>query len=630
VSSAAKWTPDGKKLLVLGGVGLPSMASLARGATQLYSVALTHVDKNPDDRDVNSEEDAQAALSENGGRAGRGGAGAGAAPKVDVKIEWDGLDRRFKKLTSMPGSVSLVVPSPDSKTYAFIAAGGNGGAEQAAGGSPGLYVIADDGSRLTRLNTPPQTGGRGGGGRGGFNAGLLDPQWSRDSRSVYFLQGGGIYSIAVPPLADEASGSSAPAAGGGRGGRGGGTAQAAASTTAPSATAKRVEFTVRLVIDRPAERRQVFDEAWRVMKNRFYDPKMHGINWASAKDTYEPLLANIADTEELHNLIMEMIGEMNASHTGITGGGTLPGQPAAPERIQTRYPGFNMEPDSSGYYKVSLIYKKGPADHDYIKLAPANFVLAVNGKEFKTSDNYWKLFNVLPGKKFDFLVNSKPSAESAWSITVEPITSQAQTDLEYNRWVDNRKEMVAKLTNGDIGYLHIRAMDAPSLQKFQEDLLDNRGKKALIIDERFNGGGGIDQELLEILNQRKQYQSTRGRDSLEVPRPVQAFFGPMAVLQNERSASDAEMFPDGFRSLGLGKIIGVPTMGAVIGTGSFGLLDGSQIRTPGSGVFTARGENMENYGVQPDIWVDNTPADFLAGIDRQIEKAVEVLRNELK
>jgi tricorn protease len=366
------------------------------------------------------------------------------------------------------------------------------------------------------------------------------------------------------------------------------------------------------------------------MKNRFYDPKMHGINWASAKDTYEPLLANIADTEELHNLIMEMIGEMNASHTGITGGGTLPGQPAAPERIQTRYPGFNMEPDSSGYYKVSLIYKKGPADHDYIKLAPANFVLAVNGKEFKTSDNYWKLFNVLPGKKFDFLVNSKPSAESAWSITVEPITSQAQTDLEYNRWVDNRKEMVAKLTNGDIGYLHIRAMDAPSLQKFQEDLLDNRGKKALIIDERFNGGGGIDQELLEILNQRKQYQSTRGRDSLEVPRPVQAFFGPMAVLQNERSASDAEMFPDGFRSLGLGKIIGVPTMGAVIGTGSFGLLDGSQIRTPGSGVFTARGENMENYGVQPDIWVDNTPADFLAGIDRQIEKAVEVLRNELK
>jgi tricorn protease len=185
---------------------------------------------------------------------------------------------------------------------------------------------------------------------------------------------------------------------------------------------------------------------------------------------------------------------------------------------------------------------------------------------------------------------------------------------------------VDKLTNGEIGYLHIKAMDGPSLEKFQEDLIENRGKKALIIDQRFNGGGGIDQELLQILNQRKQYQLTRGRDSIDVPRPVQAFYGPMVVLQNERSASDAEMFPDGFRRLGLGKLVGVPTMGAVIGTGAFTLMDGSQLRTPGAGVYTSAGENMENYGVQPDVWVDNGPADFLAGHDRQVEKAIEVLR----
>ena len=104
----------------------------------------------------------------------------------------------------------------------------------------------------------------------------------------------------------------------------------------------------------------------------------------------------------------------------------------------------------------------------------------------------------------------------------------------------------------------------------------------------------------------------------------------MVVLQNERSASDAEMFPDGFRALGLGKIVGVPTMGAVIGTGSFTLLDGSALRTPGAGVYTAKGENMENFGVQPDVYVDNGPADFLAGHDRQIEKAIEVLRSEIK
>src|SRR5439155_8767202 len=118
--------------------------------------------------------------------------------------------------------------------------------------------------------------------------------------------------------------------------------------------------------------------------------------------------------------------------------------------------------------------------------------------------------------------------------------------------------------------------------KFQEDLIENRGKKALIIDERFNGGGGIDQELLQVLNQRKQYQLTRGRDAtVDVPRPVHTFYGPMAVLQNERSASDAEMFPDGFRALGLGKVIGMATMGSVIVTGDFGLLDGWEISTPG-------------------------------------------------
>jgi tricorn protease len=189
--------------------------------------------------------------------------------------------------------------------------------------------------------------------------------------------------------------------------------------------------------------------------------------------------------------------------------------------------------------------------------------------------------------------------------------------------------MVEKLSNGEVGYLHIQAMDAPSFRKFELDLSDNRFKKALVIDQRFNGGGGIDQELLQVLGQR-MYQKIQRRDSISEDRPQRAFFGPMVVMQNERSASDAEMFPDGFRRLGLGKLVGVPTMGAVIGTGSYQLLDGSSIRTPGAGVYTAKGENMENYGVAPDIYVDNTPADFLAGTDAQIVKAVEVLKGEIR
>jgi len=225
-------------------------------------------------------------------------------------------------------------------------------------------------------------------------------------------------------------------------------------------------------------------------------------------------------------------------------------------------------------------------------------------------------------------MNDKPAKDGAWDVTIAPVAGGAFGDLQYARWVDDRREMVAKLSNGDIGYLHIRAMDAPSLRQFQLDLAANRTKKALVIDQRFNGGGGIDQELLGILAGR-QYQYTIGRDAgLQQPRP-QNFYGPMVVMQNERSASDAEMFPAGFKALGLGKVIGVPTMAAVIGTGSYTLLDGSTIRTPGSGVWTVTGQNMENYGVPPDVYVDNTPSDFLKRRDAQIEKAVEVLRAEI-
>jgi len=612
VASGAKWTPDGRKLLLLGGVGAPAMAALNRTVTQLYSISLTRNEKNPDDHDVDTEAQAEAAAAENTRRGG-----GAAAPKVDVKIEWDGLDQRIKQLSHMGGSITDVVPSPDSRMYALVAGGG-------AEDGPGLYTLSDDGARLTRISTAPEGGG-GGRGRGGAGGGGgFEPQWAKDSRSIYYMQGGGIYSVGVAAAAAGETVAATAGGGRGRGGRGGGAA-AAAETGAGTATPRRIAFTVRIQVDNEAERRQVFEEGWRVMKNRYYDGKMHGVNWAGAKDTYESLLPNIVDNDELHVVMMQMIGELNSSHTGVTGAPAGGG-----ERIQTHYPGFDLAPDASGFYKVTHIYRKGPADHDYVKISSGNYILAVNGHELKTPDNYWKLFNLLPGRKFEFLVNSKPSADGAWTVSLEPLTQQAMGTLEYERWVDDRRAMVDKATNGEIGYLHIRAMDAPSLERFQRDLIDNRGKKALIIDERFNGGGGIDQELLEILNQRKKYESTIGRDSVEVPRPVQAFFGPMVVLQNERSASDAEMFPEGFKALGLGKVVGVPTMGAVIGTGSYRLMDGTTIRTPGTGVYTANGTDFENYGVPPDYYVDNAPSDFLTGHDRQVEKAIEVLKSEMK
>jgi tricorn protease len=173
-------------------------------------------------------------------------------------------------------------------------------------------------------------------------------------------------------------------------------------------------------------------------------------------------------------------------------------------------------------------------------------------------------------------------------------------------------------------------MDQPSLRKFEKEIREFRNKEALVIDQRWNGGGNIEQELLAILVQRN-YQVWQPRGVEASGRPFAGYFGPKVVLQNWRSASNAEMFPAGFRALGLGKVIGTPTMGAVIGTGSYSLVDGSTVRTPGVGVYLADAKhtNMENYGVQPDIRIDNSPEDNLAGRDRQLETAVDELLKQL-
>src|SRR5262249_38341022 len=313
---------------------------------------------------------------------------------------------------------------------------------------------------------------------------------------------------------------------------------------AAAATARRVTYTANFEVDHKALRAQVFNEGWRIMKNRFYDAKMHGSNWNAVKEMYEPLLDNLVDEDELHTLMMMMIGQLNASHTGVSGGPN-----PIRSAVQTRYPGFTVVTDPSGYYKIGHIYKEGPADKDYLKIQAGHFIVAIDGRDLKTSDNYWQYFTIAAGNKFHFLLNDKPSKDGAWEVTITPVANQANGDLMYARWVDERRDMVTKLSNGEIGYLHIRAMDAPSLRQFQLDLAANRTKKALVIDQRFNGGGGIDQELLSILAGRR-YQYTVGRDAgFEQPRP-QNFYGPMVVMQNERSASDAEMFPAGFKALG--------------------------------------------------------------------------------
>jgi tricorn protease len=633
----AVWTADGRYIVFTSTEGTNNGIAAQGGLTttmSLWALSLRDQDRDPTNRDIDNEAQGVAAEAAARQNTGRGNA-AGTPAAVEVRIDWSGLARRARQI-SVPGPIiSGLTPAPEGHSVALTVSTGGFGGGRGAGAAPtdttaGMYIINVESDQQTRVPPAPPsttaTGGRGRGGAGGaFGGGGSNMVFARDGRTLYFRSGNGLYAATLP--ANALAGSNTPAGGGGRGGRGGGGGGAATATNAADAnvnvTARQVTYTATLEVDHKALRAQVFNEGWRIMKNRFYDGEMHGADWVAARKTYEPLLEYLVDEEELHTVMMMMIGQLNASHTGVSGG------PAANQQsVQTRYPGFDLVADASGLYKVGHIYKDGPADRDYLKIKEGQYIISVDDHDLRASDNYWRHFTLAPGAKFHFMVNDKPVKDGAWEVTITPIAGAAFGDLQYERWVDDRRDIVTKASNGEIGYLHIRAMDAPSLRQFQLDLAANRTKRALVIDQRFNGGGGIDQELLGILAGR-QYQYTIGRDAgFQQPRP-QNFYGPMVVMQNERSASDAEMFPAGFKALGLGKVVGVPTMGAVIGTGSATLLDGSTIRTPGSGVWTATGENMENFGVPPDVHVDNTPEDFLKKRDAQLEKAVEVLKGEL-
>jgi tricorn protease len=630
----AVWTADGRYLVFTStesaSSGIASQGGITT-TTELWAVSLRDQDRDPVNRDIDNE--AQALAAEAAGR-GRG-AGAATGQPVTVQIDWNNLARRARQVTVPGDALSGLVAAPAGSAVALnVATGGGrggGGGAAAGAGTAGLYVVSVDTGQVNRVPPALETGGggagrgggRGGGAPGGGGGGTV---FARDGRTIYFRSGTGLFAAPVPTGGGGGGAATTAGAGGGRGGgRGGGAAAAAPEPTGSGgATARQVTYTATLQVDRRALRAQVFNEGWRIMKNRFYDAEMHAANWVALRSTYEPLLDYLVDQEELQTVMMMMIGELNASHTGVSGGPS----DAGPNTGQTRQPGFTIVTDPSGYYRVGHIFKTGPADHDYLKVRQGDYIISLDGRDLKTTDNYWQYLTMPSSSKFRFMLNDKPGKDGAWEAVITPIQGAAYTDLQYARWVEDRRQMVEKLGNGEIGYLHIRAMDAPSLRQFQLDLAANRTKKALVIDQRFNGGGGIDQELLAILSGRA-YQYTLGRDAgVRQPRP-QNFYGPMVVMQNERSASDAEMFPAGFRALGLGKVIGVPTMGAVIGTGSYTLLDGSAIRTPGTGVWTATGQNMENYGVPPDVLVDNTPADFSKGRDAQIERAVEVLKQEL-
>ena len=595
-----QFSHDGRKLYFVrteGGFGGGGTAS-----AQIYATTLEREERDPNDPEDrpeqtdNQDQSPEAAMRRNIAQRNQ--------PPKEINIDWPGLKRRTRQVTRMPFATFNYALSSDNRTIVFSTT-----EPSATRTVPVIYSIGEDGKRLTRIIAGEAQGGDDVGGGGFFGGGINDLNISRDGRTLYYREGASVYSVPLSTAPTSAAPASAAASQGGR-----------------EATRRRINFTAQVKVEKPAEWAEMFDDAWRTMKYRFYDAQMHGKDWDAMRAKYQPLVEYVGDRQELLNIVNEMIGELNASHTGA----------APPPRgreggVSTAHLGVELEADNTaGRYRVTHVYEDGPADKDWVKVSAGDYLISINGKPVKAGGNYWEALNRRLNRKVEVMFNNKASEEGAWKARIEPVTMAAYGQLRYERWVKQRREMVDRLSNGRVGYVHIQAMNQPSLRRFEKELRENRNKEALIIDERWNGGGNIEQELLAILVQR-QYQVWQPRGTEPTLRPFAGFFGPKVVVQNWRSASNSEMFPAGFRALGLGKVIGTPTMGAVIGTGSYTLIDGSTVRTPGTGVYLAdqKRTNMENFGVQPDIFVENTPEDNLAGRDRQIETAVEVLLKEL-
>ena len=387
-------------------------------------------------------------------------------------------------------------------------------------------------------------------------------------------------------------------------------------------------------LDHRAEWRQIYNECWRQMREFFYAPNMNGVDWSSLRKKYEPLVAYVNHRADLTYIIGEMIGEINSGHAYV-GGGDYP----KAKRIKTGLLGAELVREAqSGFYQIKKILPgqnwnkslKSPLTEIGVNAKEGNFILAVNGKPTNKMENiYTSLVNTV-GKQVTLTLNSKAQFSGSHKSVVIPIADEQQ--LYYYDWVEGNIEKVNKATNGKVGYVHVPDMGRGGLVEFVKYYYPQLKKKALIIDVRGNGGGSVSPLLIERLR-RQVVMMNIARNTVPDTNPGDVLWGPKVCLMDEHSASDGDIFPYRFRMDKLGKLIGKRSWGGVVGIrSSLPLLDGGYLYKPEFASYAKDGSKwvIEGHGVDPDIVVDNDPAKEFAGIDQQLNKAIEVILEELK
>ncbi|MGD8746930.1 MAG: S41 family peptidase [Balneolaceae bacterium] len=503
---------------------------------------------------------------------------------VDVDINFDGLYKRLQQVTSLPGNESDIAISKDGQTFFFVV---NRDSRQNYDADQDLYQAKWDGTETKALTQ---------GGVAPYNVRL-----NSKLNALYLMQKGGKmgrFNLEKNDL-------------------------------------ENMPFTAKMAINHKEQRNQIFEEAWRKLDINFYDPNFHGQNWNALHDHYKPWAMAASSDQDFQDVMNMMLGELNSSHMGFYGS-----ERAETQDMHTGLLGVEVEPVDNGV-RVTHVIPNSPADREVSKLYAGDVITSVDGKSVAKTDNFFQLLE----DKVDTptMLNVRNAKGKNREVVIEP-TRSLKEEL-YNEWVQERKDLTEKYSNGRLGYLHIQGMNWPSFERFERELTaTGEGKDGIIIDVRYNGGGWTTDYLLTVLNYRQHaYTIPRGAtNNLQKDHtnfrsyypfgerlPFATWTGPSIALANQNSYSNAEIFAHAYKTLDYGTLVGEPTFGAVISTGGARLMGDSFVRLPFRGWYVkATDKNMEHGPAIPDIEIENAPNYRTRG-DAQLQRAVKELLNQI-
>ncbi|MBV8842018.1 MAG: PD40 domain-containing protein [Bryobacterales bacterium] len=483
-----------------------------------------------------------------------------------LKIVFDGIRERLSVLP-IGLSVNSIQISPDGKTAVLVAI---------SAGQQNLYSyslddLAREAAVARQLTSTP---GR-----------KESVQFSPDGKEVFYLERGSVYSVALD-----------------------------------SRQPKQLAVNAEIDVDFASEKTEVFRQAWTFLRDQFFDPNFNGVDWNAVRIQYEPLIAGAATSDEMRRLLLLMIGELNASHLGANA-------PAGNAQTTTGRLGLRFDREgyeNSGKLKVTEVIPLSPADVAGIR--PGEVLEAVEGVAIDGHTNVDQLLDRTIGKRVSLTVSGR-------EVPVQPVNLATERNLLYREWVNQNREYVAKISGGRLGYVHMQDMSQEALDRLALDLdAENQSREGVVIDIRNNNGGFVNAYALDVFARRPYLRMTE-RGLNEAPaRTVlgqRALEAPTVLVVNQHSLSDAEDFTEGYRALGLGKVVGEPTAGWIIYTWNVPLLDGTVFRLPHSRIRTAAGDDMERRPRAVDVAASRPVGESYTGRDSQLDAAVKELLAEL-